>query len=321
MNQNNSSSKNSERYESKSIKMYREILEKCFHIHMSTIQFIGGGSYRVFEVNNTLIFKFTHGGPPELLEREKDVCALIKDSLSLPIPYYTYFSHTCPLYKGAVGGYKKLEGTSLEDIPTFDNVHIARQISQFLSELHAINRGEPFSHKKACTNLREFYHHIQKTAFPILTRKEQQWTHTLFESFLKTKWKFTPVFTHGDFDSSNILYQPGKGVCGIIDFEDAGMGDPAWDFCCMLAEYGSNFFKTILQSYKGPKDQSLLKRTQFHSKRTIFHEILYGIEYHQPEFTAHGLTRLHNAMNNCDIIGGWLNQSTSLTRTHEGFPG
>jgi len=321
MDQNNSS-ENSERSELKSIGIYKEIIKECFHIHISTIQFIGGGSYRVFEVNNNLIFKFTHEIPPELLKREKDVCDSIRDNLSVPIPHYLYFSDTCPSFKGAVGGYQKLEGTSLEGVPIFDHTKTAHQIGQFLSELHAIDLNEEFSHEKAHTELTELYNHIQKAAFPFLNKKEQQWTQSLFEDFLDDKeyWNFTPVFVHGDFDSSNILYQSGKGMCGIIDFEEAGMGDPAWDFCCLLAEYGINFLKTALKSYQGIKDETLLKRIQFHSKRTIFHELLYGIEYNQPEFTAHGLTRLHKAMNNCHIIGGWLNQSMSLTR-REGFPG
>lgn len=317
----NSSSENSKKFELKSIGIYKEIIKKSFHIHISTIHFIGGGSYRVFEVNNNLIFKFTHEVPPELLKREKDVCDSIRDNLSVPIPHYLYFSDTCPSFK-AVGGYQKLEGTSLEKIPTFDQTKIAHQIGQFLSELHVINPNEEFSHEKAHTELTEFYHHIQKAAFPLLNKKEQQWTHSLFEDFLDDRkyWHFAPVFVHGDFDSSNMLYQSGEGICGIIDFEEAGMGDPAWDFCCLLAEYGSTFLKTVLKSYQGIKDETLLKRIRFHSKRTIFHEILYGIEYNQPEFTAHGLTRLHKAMNNCCIIGGWLTQPMSLTK-REGFPG
>lgn len=294
---------------------YKEILQKCFPIEISCIQFIGGGSYRVFEINNTLIFRFTHGGPVELLKREKEVCEFLRDSLSLPIPDYLWFSDKCPSFCGAVGGYKKLEGEPLWDIPfQVRQDKTAHQIGHFLSELHAIKDDTTFSHKKAHEELTEFFNQIQKKAFPFLNKKEQKWTQSLFDTFLDEPWNFAPVFTHGDFDSSNILYSLDKGVCGIIDFEEAHMGDPAWDFCSLLAEYGAAFLRNVLTAYEGCKDQSLLKRIQFHAGRIIFCELLYGIEYDQPEFTAHGLTRLRRAISNCDIIGGWLNQSTSLTR-------
>ena len=292
------------------IDTYKKILEKCFQVHISSIKFIGGGSYRVFEVDN-LIFKFTHEGPANFLEREKDTCELLKEKLSISIPYFIYFSDTCPSFKGAVGGYKKLEGESLYKISTCNKMKTAHQIGQCLSELHAVPLNEEFNHQKARKELREFYHRIQKNAFHLLNKTEQQWTASLFENFLKNNenWRFSPVFVHGDFDSSNILYHPDKGVCGIIDFEEAGPGDPAWDFCTFLDEYGPDFLHIILHSYNNDKvtDHLFLDRISFHAKRIIFCELLYGIEYNQPEHTKHGLIRLKKAIEN-QITGGWLYQ-------------
>lgn len=271
---------------------------------MGKIRFIGGGSYRVFEVNNDLIFRFTHGGPIHLLKREKEVCELLQDYLSVPIPHYLYFSDTCPSFKGAVGDYTKLEGESLEDVSTFDTRKIAHQIGSLLSELHALELDfEPFDLEKARSELIAFFHQIKKSVFPVLNKREQQWTHVLLQDLSDNYWDFTPVFTHGDFDSSNILCND-KGVRGIIDFEEAGMGDPAWDFCSLLAEYGFQFLLTTLKGYTGKKDRTFLERIHLHAKRIIFNELLYGIQYNQPEYTQHGLTRLKRAVNKCDIIGG-----------------
>lgn len=292
------------------IDSYKKILEKCFQVHISSITFIGGGSYRVFEVNN-LIFKFTHEVPATLLKREKDTCELLKEKLSIPIPHFIYFSDTCPSFKGAVGGYTKLEGESLDRILTFDKTKTAHQIGQYLSELHAVTLNEEFSHQRARKELLQFYKRIQKNAFYLLNKTEQQWTVSLFENFLKDNknWSFPPVFAHGDFDSSNILYHPDKGVCGIIDFEEAGPGDPAWDFCTFLDEYGPDFLHLILHGYNNDKvtDHFFLNRISFHAKRIIFCELLYGIEYNQPEHTKHGLIRLKKALEN-QITGGWLYQ-------------
>ena len=111
-------------------------------------------------------------------------------------------------------------------------------------------------------------------------------------------WEFSPVFVHGDFDSSQVLHEPGKGVCGIVDFEDAGMGDPAVDFCCFLAEYGWEFLRDIVHSYRFDVDEDFLERVVFWAKRLPFSELLFGIEYNLPEFAEHGLKRMKTAMKN-----------------------
>ena len=42
---------------------YQRIIETCFpDIQVLHIQFLGGGTCRVFAVNQTLIFRFPHGG-------------------------------------------------------------------------------------------------------------------------------------------------------------------------------------------------------------------------------------------------------------------
>lgn len=157
------------------VQVYKEILEECFQIQISSIKFLGGGSYCVFEVNNDLIFRFSHENKSGTLRREKDLCESLRGGLSILIPYYLYFSDGCPMFKGAFGGYKKLEGTPLEHLCHFEKKRTAHQIGSFLSELHALEdpSNNDFSHEKARAELMQFYHQIQEKAFPILNEKER----------------------------------------------------------------------------------------------------------------------------------------------------
>ncbi len=42
------------------------------------------------------------------------------------------------------------------------------------------------------------------------------------------RWSESPVWVHGDLSPGNLLIQNGK-LCGVIDFGNLGIGDPACD--------------------------------------------------------------------------------------------
>lgn len=312
------------------ISIYKQIIEECFpKIRVFSIQCLDEGIYRVFEINSNLIFRFPYGDDGKALKREKILCNYLHSMLSIPIPYYEYFSNGCPRFDRPIAGYKKLDGVALDRcrLNASELKHLASQIGKFLSELHHLRLKPsievhitPFRHNQAKKWLKHLYQQIHKSIFSILSEQEQKWVKSFFEEFLddNQNWKFTPVLIHGDFDSSNILYdQSCRTICGIIDFEETNPGDPAWDFCCLLAEFGQGFLRNMINNYKGAVDDNLYERISFHAKRTVFHEILYGLEFNKREFKEHGLSRMRRAMSNCDIIGGWLQKSTSETRDYD----
>lgn len=207
---------------------------------------------------------------------------------------------------------------------------VAVQIGAFLSELHGLSPeavGEmgalPFDPSQARQKQRDLLDEIRRCAFARLDTAQQAWTKALFQPFLadEANWQFKPVLVHGDLDSSNILYDPAEGrVVGVIDLEDTGLGDPVSDFCALAAEFGTAFVHDVLATYHLPLDDRFERRMAFHSRRVLFHELLYGIEYGAPECTDHALERLRRAMAGREPIGGWLAASTSQSRRQEGFP-
>ena len=314
--------------------LYRRIVEECFPtLEVSSIRFIGGGTYRVFEVNGELIFRFPHGfDGEEMLRKEQRTTAYLSSHLSLPIPRYEYFSAGCSLFPRAVAGYRKLAGITLEQFvparPALSS--IAAQIGTFLGELHGLPAeavqemgAPPFDPTQARQRQCALLDEIRRYAFARLDAAQQAWTEALFQPFLADdgNWQFGPVLIHGDLDSTNILYDPAEGrVAGVIDFEDTGLGDPVWDFCALAAEFGTAFVHDMLASYGLPPDERFERRLAFHSRRVLFHEMLYGIEYDAPDCTSHAVQRLGRAMAGREPIGGWLVGSTSQTRQQEGFP-
>ncbi|WMM34355.1 aminoglycoside phosphotransferase family protein [Shouchella clausii] len=82
---------------------------------------------------------------------------------------------------------------------------------------------------------------------------------------------------HGDFGSSNILWNPESSrITGIIDFGGSCLGDPAYDFAGILSSYGRHFFDMCISLY--PNDSELSDRANFYKSTFALQEALHGIE-------------------------------------------
>lgn len=314
--------------------LYRRILQQCFpDLAISSIEFAGGGSFRVFEVNHTWIFRLPHSpAGSDLLRQERRVYNHLQPHLSLPIPHYEFFSEGCSPFPRPVAGYRKLPGEPLQrlDLSPAVRQQIAAQIGAFLTELHSIPPADLHEVTLPATTPEQmgerqsaFYALVRQSAFPLMSPQQQAWTADLFESFLAETagWYFEPVIIHGDLDSTNILCEPNQGaITGILDFEDVQLGDAAWDFCALVAELGPGFLPQLLSTYKLDVDASFRWRVAFHAQRILFHELLYGIEHDDRACLEHGLLRLNRAMAGLAPIGGWLDASTSEQRHQPGFP-
>ena len=330
---------------------YRRVIETCFpDVRVAHIRFIGGGTCRVFAVNHTLIFRFPHGGgsvadggfpedagsgekagiPEEggaFLFHEKQVYDRIAPLLPLPVPRYRYFSAGCAQFPYPVAGYEKLPGRSLSACALAPPALLdaARQIGEFLAALHAIPLAAlpaalrpPPPADRGRANARSLFRQVKAQAFPLLSPAERAWTSRLFQETIcaPALWERTPVFTHGDFDGSNILYDARRGaVSGVIDFEEAGQnGDPAVDFCALLAGFGKAFLESALAAYTRDVSAAMRRRIDLHAKRILFIELLYGIQVDDRRFIDNARWRLHRARHEIDPIGDWLDVSTSETR-------
>ena len=321
------------------VDFYKSIVETCFpSVRVANMQFLGGGTCRVFVVNDALIFRFPHGGgsvdggsAPEdegaFLYHERDVYAAVAPLLPLPIPRIRYFSAGCDSFPYPVAGYDKLPGRSLSAcaLTSTESQRAAAQIGEFLSALHRVpysvlpgGQEPPSPSDVGRANARSLFQRVQAEAFPLLSRDEQAWTSALFEETISdhTLWENTTVFTHGDFDGSNILYDEARGaVSGVIDFEEAGQkGDPAIDFCALLAGFGTEFLEAALAAYTHTVTTAMRRRIHLHAKRILFIEMLYGIQTDDRRFIVNARQRLHRARHGLDPIGDWLDVSTSATR-------
>jgi aminoglycoside phosphotransferase (APT) family kinase protein len=95
-----------------------------------------------------------------------------------------------------------------------------------------------------------------------------------YRVFLAGDWDFTPVLVHRDLAAEHILVDDDGRVVGLIDFEDAAIGDPAIDFAGLLAVLGPDRTNTLLGDYGRPVSR---ERLRCYWWLVPVHELLHGV--------------------------------------------
>lgn len=197
-------------------------------------------------------------------------------------------------------GYQLIEGTPLwsKTMREIDDdnqaQNLAAQLVQFLTELHA----QPVFHldieKRSTGDIRqsivELYNNFKEKLFPYMNDTSRVEVAQSFEDFISKDelFHFKSVLIHGDFGSSNILWDSTrKSITGIIDFGETEIGDPAYDFAGLLSSYGGPFVKRCLRLY--PDGDKVLERMNFYKSTFALQEALHGI-------THNDLTAFENGM-------------------------
>ncbi len=240
------------------------------------------------EVNGELIFRFPRRSDGERrLEKEILLLKRLGRILSIPIPHLNYVWSGNKKYRYAFVGYRKLEGVHLTpDVLQLSRVDdTASQLSGFLNELHSFPVLQARKVKvpyttpaRWKTRYHRFRSQLGKRVFPLLSRFERERATNLIDEFLNEEIDFKPALLHGDLNGGNMIANRSTGkITGIIDWGDATIGDPAYDFCGLLYEYGEEFVRKVLSKYNGSADRSFWKRLVFYAARTPY-SVLLGAE-------------------------------------------
>ncbi|MER5336717.1 phosphotransferase [Micromonospora sp. NPDC002717] len=102
----------------------------------------------------------------------------------------------------------------------------------------------------------------------------------------------TSVFTHNDLGIEHVLVDPDKGeVTGIIDWGDAAIADPAYDFGLICRDLGPHALDLALARYDAPEPdrEGLHDRAVFYARCTLFEDMTYGVDTGQDAYVSKSL--------------------------------
>lgn len=293
---------------------FKDIRRHWSDLRMKDVVFHYHGTYNVFLIKKTYILRI-----PDRALRNQDGLNLLKQesaklrffndnwpkSLSFKIPNPIYVNDDPKL---PYTYYKMIWGQSLSNVydslTQSNKIALAHQIAQFLDFLHSSGLAQQFKERfphlaehtseKYFTHWKEKYDKIQSLIFPILKFDQQKtWLSNLFESFLEHPeyCEFSPVISHGDFDTSNILVidNPFK-ITGIIDFEETQIGDPAADH--LFYREGTPFMQELFKNRQINYDPYIYNRIKFLFCRTCVPYMEWGVDHNRPKMVEYGKYRL-----------------------------
>lgn len=239
-------------------------------------------------INESLVFRFPKSEDVILkVEAEGKLLHLLKKKhpiLQLPDYEYLYQNQMLKCVR-----YDYLEGRMLGDISmdSFkNNQENARLLGDFLTKLHSIDPAEADTMNLKTLHTLEYWEalhsSVREEILPYLKDREKDLINRIFRDFLEEfpGYSIKKSIIHGDLTASNIIYSEKKGrISAVIDFTDAQLGDPAFDFAGIYWAYGENFTKEVLSWYQTDESaDALFKRVQsFYGLQPIFHELLYDV--------------------------------------------
>ncbi|PFV77358.1 aminoglycoside phosphotransferase [Bacillus sp. AFS059628] len=247
-------------------------------------------------VNDELLFRFPRKQEYAMrIPVEKELCTLLSYSLhDIKVPHYhllyrndadavplcSYYTliHGEPLKTDTV---TKLEDKELKTIIT--------QLAVFLATLHSIpvKQGTTlgFPVEKTLTYWKELQTKLNQYVTNSLTSLQHSSLNRLFENFFTCidTSTFQNTIIHADFTHHHILFdKQNKTISGIIDFGDAQMGDPAFDFAGLYYDFGHEFTTSVYEQYStliSHHDPLLIHRiTTFYQYSPLLHNIIYNFE-------------------------------------------
>lgn len=247
-------------------------------------------------INNEWLFRFPRKSAyAERIPREKQLCEVLSQSLQeLKVPQYNALyknkSDSIPFcsYYTLIHG-KPLTVKTIERLTLQERETVIMQLATFLFSLHTIPIEDAkkweFSVERPISYWRQIQTKLHNYLVLTLTSLERRAFNCLFEDFFEhmRASNFKKTMIHADLTHHHILFDEEKRrVAGIIDFGDAQIGDPAFDFAGLYNDFGSEFTDDLYKRYCNlipHQDSSFSKRIiQFYQYSPLLHNLIHSFE-------------------------------------------
>ena len=303
-------------------------------INQGRIQPITGGwSYWTFEVEPDdhgeqvessavepgWIFRFPRNSAvAENLQKEQAVLPVVASLVDFAVPRFEHAG----CWKGQpYVGYRRIPGRTLSARPSPGqklSVEKAGSIAAALSSLHDIPTSlvaeacavEPTvdAWRQRYSALRE---EIRTNVLPVLESADEDAAKSTldavergFERFLDDELATLKdvALVHCDLGCEHILMdEDGMTVAGLIDFEDATVGDPTIDFVGIYVTYGMEAVERVRDSYRLALDEQFERRLRSYTWMASCHEIIYGLEEGRSDLVEDGMAGLRTRLESAEL--------------------
>lgn len=212
-------------------------------------------------VNDVYVFRFArHAAASAALRVECCLLPVLRQRLSIAVPAVEFAGRRADTGQ-AMMGYRLLPGEPLDRdvldaLPSRARDNLLAQIATFMRRLHDL----PLQLISDCElpvldppiQLADALRRARQTLWPRLAPPAQQYYDDMLNLYLHEPalHRYEPAILHGDLSPDHVLVDAARSqITGIIDWGDAGIGDPASDFVYICEDYGAATLRRILAHY------------------------------------------------------------------------
>lgn len=223
-----------------------------------------GLDHETFLVNGELIVRLSreNAAPAAPAGREARLLAAVAEVSPLPVPR--------PVFAGPGGmAYPVLPGVPLLTSPG-PRAGVAATLGRFLQALHSADPARWDGLVEVDVVPLEQWHQEAAETVAALGAEIPSRYRRAVRAFLAAPvpdGRFAPVFSHNDLGIEHVLVDPRDSrITGIIDWSDAALTDPAYDFGLILRDLGALVCGAELRD-----------RAVFYARCKVFEDLRYGL--------------------------------------------
>ncbi len=272
-----------------------KIVQHLPQLAITTYREVSGWDNVACIVNEQMVFRFPTTVENRLpIVAEGKLLARLQPMLAIAVPQFQFLCEDgeaiCSYYEMVKG--EPLTPDLLHALPVGEQEQTAKAIAAFMTAMHQLTPdGDAFRREHDECYWQSHLDEVEEHIYPLLTAAERVRVAEFFQGLLEQVRRpdVAKAILHGDISPSHLLYDKERHrLNGVIDFGDAAIGDPAYEFYRLYDEYGADFARKVYRYYPlFAADSGFYTRmAQYYSKHPVFHELLYAIELQDGEKIA-----------------------------------
>jgi aminoglycoside phosphotransferase (APT) family kinase protein len=269
-------------------------------LQVRSVVLIGEGTDNLAcEVNGELVVRFSKEPDPtrraDLISSEAELLTAVAQISPLPVPR--------PLFTDPQQGcwaYAKIPGVPLLDLPLPQRLACTPAVAAVLGEFLAALHAAPIEQMAQLVGSEETplpeWRDEAAGNYAIVGREIPAARRGAVEAFLGAASPHPGgplVFSHNDLGIEHVLIDSSTGaLTGVIDWSDAALADPAYDFGLLYRDLGPAALDLALNTYQADDVAALRQRAVFYARCSLFEDLAYGIQTGLNAYTDKSLTAL-----------------------------
>lgn len=225
--------------------------------------------------------------------KELRLLPFLRRKLPVPVPQPNWHAEPCQRFRFGAIGYPMLPGAPLrpEWLTPAHEARIAADLGAFLAALHRIDAAQAAAAGAPASSSGRAFAALATEMLPalrsVLTPREYAVVVDWWGALLAdgTMHAYAPTLRHGDLWYGNVLIDERAGrVSGVLDWEEAAIGDPAQDFATQF-HLGDRFAALVIDEYRaagGIVDGDLPRRARKLWELRTFGGIAFSVRHDDP---------------------------------------